>query len=232
MKTIAAVHHAALAIAALLAVTDAGAQSYRLTFDAGDPIGGLVAGSKLQAQYAAYGVTFAANAYSGPSPSLYGAETWATNTDMTIVAASGSDVGSLGTPGLVGGNVLHSFAGWLDENGDASFRASFSRPITSFSADFAGVGSYEDVHLYAYAGNALVGSVTGATTGQFTLSLTGTGITSVVVTPGDFNDWVGVDNIGYTFAPSVAAIPEPANAALLALGLGGVALWRRRALGR
>lgn len=232
MQMTAGMRCAALAAAALFVATHAEAQSVRLTFDADDPIGGLVAGSTLQSQYAAYGISFAANAYAGPSPSLYGAATWASNTDMTIAASPGPNVGSLGAPELVSGNVLHGFAGWLGENGDPSWRASFSRAITRFSADFVGVGSYQDVHLDAYAGTTLVGSATGATTGQFTLSVSGSGITSVVVTPGDFNDWVGVDNISYTLGPTVAAIPEPDIAALLALGLGGVALWRRRPRGR
>jgi len=42
-----------------------------------------------------------------------------------------------------------------------------------------------------------------------------------VVTPGDFFDWVGVDNIQYT------AVPEPATFA--ALGVGLLALRRRKA---
>ena len=50
-------------------------------------------------------------------------------------------------------------------------------------------------------------------------------ITSVVFTPGDFIDWVGVDNI--TFTPA-ADVPEPAGLTLLALGLAAAARSRRR----
>ena len=51
-----------------------------------------------------------------------------------------------------------------------------------------------------------------------------TPITSVVFTPGDFGDWVGVDNI--TFTP--VDVPEPAGLTLLALGLAAAARSRRR----
>ena len=187
----------------------------------------LVAGVTLSTQYAALGVTFTPNAFTGAGTSSSGAD-WATNTDMTIVSTSGSDVGGLGTPvsgpSLVGGNVLRSFSGWLDEDGDASFAAIFSTPITAFSADFAGVSTPGDVKIYAYAGSTLLGSSSSSvTTGQFTLSFSGTGITRVVVTPGSFNDWVGVDNIRFT-----QAVPEPESYALMALGMGVLAIARRR----
>ena len=71
----------------------------------------LTVGTTLSNQYA--GVTFAANAFSGPGSSSSG-KPWATNTDMTIVSSlAGGDVGGLGTPSLVSGHVLHSFSGWL-----------------------------------------------------------------------------------------------------------------------
>ena len=58
---------------------------------------------------------------------------------MTIVSSTGADVGGMGTPALVSGNILRSFDGWLAENGDASFLITFSPPVTIFSATFAGV---------------------------------------------------------------------------------------------
>ena len=61
------------------------------------------------------------------------------------------------------------------------------------------------------------------TTGQFTLSFSAASITSVRVTPGWFNDWVGVDNV--VFAP----VPEPATYAMMALGLAALLAFRRRA---
>lgn len=211
--------HAFVAGCALLAATHASATT--INFE------NLAVGTTLSNQYA--GVTFAANAFSGPGTSTSG-EDWATNTDMTIVSSTGTDVGGLGTPSLVSGNLLRSFAGWLSEDGDPSFSVSFASAINFFSADFAGVSTGADVRLYAYNGNTLLGSSAGSLTGQFTLSFAAASITRVVVTPGSFNDWVGVDNINYTTA--VAAIPEPETYALMALGLAAVAFARRRAKAR
>lgn len=185
----------------------------------------LVAGSTLSNQYAAQGVTFSANAFSGPGTSTSG-EPWATNTDMTVVSSTGADVGGLGTPALVSGNILRSFNGWLSEDGDASFLMTFSTPVASVSMDFAGVSSGPDVTLWAYNGATLVGTTSGSvSTGQFTLGLAAAAITSVAVRPGSFNDWVGVDNI--VFAP----VPETSTYAMMALGLAllGVAARRRKA---
>ena len=129
-------------------------------------------------------------------------------------------------PSLVSGNVLHSFAGWLNEDGDASFRISFAGAISSFSADFAGVDTPADVRLFAYDGASLLGTIVGAATGQFTLSFAAPRITSVVVTPGDFFDYVAVDNIRYQAA--ITTVPEPETWALTSLGVVVLAWVRRR----
>jgi hypothetical protein len=130
---------------------------------------------------------------------------------MTIVDSAGTDVGGLGAPALVSGNILRSFAGWLNEDGDPSFLVTFSTPVSSFSATFAGVSTGSDVTIWAYNGATLLGTVSGTTTGQFVLSFaSATPITSVRVRPGSFNDWVGVDNI--TFTPAAVA-PTLQNAA-------------------
>ena len=220
---------AAVAASTLLVAMSASAQSYNITFDAGDPINGLAVGATLANQYAAFGVTFSPNAFSGAGTSSSG-EDWATNTNMGIVSSTGTDVGGLGSPSLVGGNLLHSFNGWLGENGDPSFRASFVGGITAFSAAFAGGSVGADVRLFAYNGATLLGSVAGAGvgSGQFLLAFAAPNITSIVVTPGSFNDWGGVDNIQYT----LAAIPEPGTYALMGLGLCAVAWARRRAAAR
>lgn len=182
----------------------------------------LTVGTTLSNQYA--GVTFAANAFSGPGSSSSG-KPWATNTDMTIVSSlAGGDVGGLGTPSLVSGHVLHSFSGWRVKTGDP--RISFASAINAFSATFAGVSAPADVRLFAYNGATLLGTVAGSVTGQFALSFAAPAITSVVVTPGSFNDWVGVDNINYTAA--VVGVPEAETYALMALGLAAIALARRR----
>jgi hypothetical protein len=187
-----------------------GARAAVITFE------DLVPGATLGAQYAGLGVVFSANAFSGENSNST-SEDWATNTDMGIVASSGTDVGALGTPGLVSGNLLHSFSGWLTEDGDASFAANFTTAITSFSADFAGVSIPGDTALYVFDGANLLATVVGSGgPGQFTLSYSAPSITRVVVAAGSFADWVGVDNI--RFAP-VTAVPEPGTFALLAIGL-------------
>ncbi len=198
-----------------LALVATSAQAETITFN------DLVAGATLSTQYASLGVTFSPNAFSGPGTSGSG-EPWATNTHMLIADSNGPDVGGLGTPELVSGMVLRSYSGWLTEDGDASFTVSFSTPITSFSADFGGVTEFADVTIWAYNGGTLLGSVSGTATGQFTLSFSASSITSVAVRPGNYLDYVAVDNI--TFAP----VPEPVTYATMALGLAGLLAWRRR----
>ena len=85
----------------------------------------LAVGDILAGQYAPVGVTFSANAFSGPGSSSSGVD-WATNTDMTIVSIDtgelGLDYGALGVPSLVAGNILHHFDNWQSlEDGDPSF---------------------------------------------------------------------------------------------------------------
>jgi hypothetical protein len=215
---------AAVASLCLLSTSAQAAGPVLITFDAGDPIGGLAVGETLGNQYAAYGVTFASSPFNGPG----GPTTkWATNTDMTIISSSGNDIGGLGSPSLVSGNILHSFGGWLGENGDPSFVAKFSQGVTSFSADFAGVFYPQSVGLYAYNGTTLLGSVFGTVaTGQFTLSIASAKtITSVVISNGGFDDWVGVDNISFT---NVSAVPEPTTYAMFVLGLGLLGFMSRK----
>lgn len=203
---------ATVTAACLLVAFNAGATD--ITFD------NVSVGTTLSTQYP--GVAFSPNAFSGASAPD---RNWATNTDMTIVSVAGSDVGALGTPSLVSGNVLRSFNAWLNENGDPSFRVSFASAISSFSADFAGVDTPADVRLFAYNGASLLGTIVGSTTGQFTLSFAASRITSVVVTPGDFLDYVAVDNIRYQ--SGVTAVPEPSTWVLMTLGVVALA-WARR----
>lgn len=181
----------------------------------------LTAGTTLSNQYAALGATFTPNAYSGAGGPN---GDWATNTDMTIVSLSGTDVGGIGSPSLVSGNVLRSFNGWLAEDGDNSFRISFNAPVTSISIDFAGISEIASTGFDVYGTNGALITHVGATgTGQQRLTYTGT-LGSVVVTAGEYFDWVGVDNVSYT----ITAVPEPETYGLMALGLGIVAVAARR----
>ena len=200
----------ALAFASLTAAAF-DASAITLTFNE------LAAGTQLSTQYA--GVVFSANAMVGSG--------FATNTDMTVVSVTGADVGfGLGLPNLATGNVLRAFSGWLNESGDPSFRVSFASAITSFSADFAGVYDASNVHLLAYDGSTLLGTVVGTSSAeQFTLGISGSHITSVVVLPGTLEDYVAVDNVQYV----AAAVPEPDTWVLSAFGFGFVAWARRRA---
>ena len=185
----------------------------------------LAEGATLSNQYAAQGVTFSADPFSGAGSSTSLAA-WATNTDMTIVSSIGTDVGGLGTPAVVSGNVLRSFDGWFVEDGDPSFLMSFSTPISSISVDFAGVSVSADVRLFIYNGASLLATVAGTSAAsgnkQFTLSYSAASFTSVAVAPGSFDDWVGVDNI--VFAP----VPETSTYLMMALGLAALGLVARR----
>lgn len=207
------------AVAAGVAVLCSQANATTITFD------DLSVGSVLSNQYVAQGVTFAPNAFSGSGGPT---GTWATNSNMTIVSATGSDIGGLGTPSLVSGNLLRSFDGWLGENGDPSFSINFSAAVAAVSLDFAGIATPSSSRMFIYDGATLLSTLaTSVTTGQQRLSYSASHITRVVVTPGDFFDWVGVDNL--TFTPVTASVPEPGTWALLAVGLLGVGAARRRA---
>ncbi len=175
-----------------------GNTTYSITFDAGDAIGGLPVSAVLTNQYTAVtGATFSANAFSGAGGPT-GA--WATNTDTTVVDSAGGDVGGLGAPTLVSGNLLRSFNGWLGENGDGSIRVTFAIPVSTFSATFAGIATAASSRLQAFdSGNNLLATGTAAGNGQQVVTVSsGTPIASVAILPGDFNDWVGVDNITFT----------------------------------
>ena len=211
------------AIAGAMMVPALHANAATITFE------NLAVGTTLSNQYAALGAIFAPNAFSGAGTSTSG-EDWATNTDMTIVSSTGNDVGGLGTPaGLVSGNILRSFAGWLSEDGDPSFTINFTTSINAFSAAFAGVTTGADVTLYAYNGATLIGTTSGTGTGQFILSFAAPTITRIAVRPGTFNDWVGVDNINFTPNVAVGAIPEPASWAMMLVGFGAMGVVVRRA---
>ncbi len=181
----------------------------------------LAEGTIVSNQFA--GVTFAAGTGGLTVPNAVSTtQGFATNTGLGVTL---TDLGGLGTPNLMSGMVLHRFnADWLAEDGDPVFVMTFTGNVTDISIDFNGMSTPASTGIFAYAGGSMVASIFAtSTTGGQTLSLTGlTGVTQIAVTPGDFGDWVGVDNINYT----VSTVPEPASFAVL--GLGALALIRRR----
>lgn len=215
----------AAAVGLLLAAGQASAAT--ITFE------DLAEGDTLSNQYAGIGAIFGANAFTGAGGPN---GNWATNSDMTITSSVTGDVGGLGTPtGAVSGNVLHAFGnivanGWLSEDGDPSFLITFTTPVSFISAAFAGVFTPADVHLVAYNGATLLANIVSllpaGTNSQYVLSYSAPMITSVAITPGSFNDWVAVDNI--TFTPA-AAVPEVSTYAMMAMGMGLLAIKRRKA---
>jgi hypothetical protein len=211
-----------VAIAAGLLLAAAQACATTITFE------DLAEGATLSNQYAALGVVFSANAFSG-SNSNSTAEPWASNTGMTI---TDTDLGLAGAPFLASGKLLHSYGNFFAEDGDPSVLATFSTPVGSFSADFVGIDSSGagDVTLTVYNGLAVIGTVVAnACTGpcQQTLSFNAPSITRVAFAPGSVADWVGVDNI--TFAAAVPTpVPEAGTITMLALGIGLLALRRQR----
>jgi hypothetical protein len=100
----------------------------------------------------------------------------------------------------------------------------FSGPITSFSCFAGGIFTAPSTAVYAFnAGGTQIGTAAaaGAATTQQLLMGSLSGATEVVMTIGDFGDWVGMDNLEFT------AVPEPVS--MVTIGLGLAAMARRRA---
>jgi hypothetical protein len=213
-----------LAVLAMVAAASA-AQAAVITFDDG----AVSEGSTLADQYqVSHGVSFFAGlgGATGVNPTSLGGGGFATNSDLTIVSSSGSDVGG-GVSSPISGLLLHSFNGWLGEDNDAVLYMTFASPISAISIDFGGVFDSDSTRIFAIdANNAAIASVSAATTGTTTLTLSPSqAVSKVVVTYGDFYDWVGLDNINFT----TAAVPEPTSSGLMVLGGLAAASRRRRA---
>lgn len=197
------------------------ASAFVLDFDT------LTPGTVLGSQYAAQGVIFTSS-----PPEAFSGGDWATNTDLTVVSIDtgvlGEDYSALGSPALVSGNIVRRYLNWLGEDGVPSFAIVLSVPATQVGVTFAGVDGAAGaaaVRLYAYSGTTLLseiaGSLPGADVGQLALSVSGGNITRVVVAPGGFEDWVGIDLV------TVTPVDEPAPWALLAAGVAVLAALRR-----
>lgn len=196
---------------ALALVATAGmatAAPYVIDFDT-DANGNAIAdGTWIDNQYAAWGVTFVPNV-------LDPGAGWATNTDMT---ATSTDVGGGYDPSM--GNVLHSFGGWLAEDGDANFQINFAQQISSISITFCGdFDGLSELGIFDGQGNF----ITGGTVGEFgdTISFSGLSNASVgLVLPGWYFDWAAVVSIEFEYVP--------APSALALMGFGGLVAVRRR----
>lgn len=203
----------ALALAAIAGTASAATRTINFDQDAlGNAIGDL---TTIDNQYSAWGVTFTPDAFTGGS--------WASSTGMH---ATSTDVGGGYNPSL--GNVLHAFStDWLNEDGDPSFLISFSTGITSISMDVIGdTGGRDGLQTFIALFDASftnIGFVDASGIGGVeNISISGFGTAYyAAIAHGDFNDWVGVDNITYT-----EAIPAPASLGLL--GLAGLVAGRRR----
>ncbi|MBX3388834.1 MAG: PEP-CTERM sorting domain-containing protein [Phycisphaeraceae bacterium] len=197
------------AVAALSGL--ASAAPYVIDFDT-DANGNAIAdGTWISNQYAAWGVTFVPNVLDPNNG-------WATNTDMT---ATSTDVGNGYLPAM--GNVLHSFGGWLNEDGDPNFAMIFDQAISSISVTFIGDSdNLSELDLYDIDGNFITGGVVsgGGINGK-TVSFSGLNNARIaLVLPGWFLDWVAVESITFEYVP--------APGALALLGLGGIFVGRRR----
>ena len=171
----------------------------------------IASGSKLVDQYSGWGVTFTPDAVYRNA-----------NTDMTITR---TDVDSNYNPSL--GNIWHSLNGWVHESADPSVRIDFASGITSLSMDvISDSNSPGGVHTAAFAfdaGDNPVGWI--AASGVNGVEHVGTqfrGVAKyVLLFPGDFGDWVGIDNVSFNM------VPEPASV----LAIAALPLLRRRRKG-
>lgn len=195
-----------LTILSLLAVA-AASNAVLINFD------DLANGTVVSNQYA--GVTFSSGGRTGANELGSGFD-YATATDMLASTDGGSGYQASDM------NMLHSFGGWLGEDGDPVITLTFSSAIQSISCLVMGIGEAQYTRLIARSGGLDVATATATAAGgsRQTLSLNGLNVTEIQITPGYFGDWVGIDNIQYEL------VPEPAT--MVALGLGAAAMLRRR----
>lgn len=218
------------AVVLLGVVGAARADVLTMNFDAGPGTSIINSGETLRNQYADWGITFAAGGLTGPSGD--GTQSWATNTSMII---TNSDYSSRGLTAPPVTNMLHSYGGWLNEDGSPIFRMNIAGgAIGAISADFVGMGStttYANTSFRPFiqvydAGNTLIGSaspVPQASTSYQTVTASFTGTAAyALIAPGSFADWVGIDNV------VVNTVPTPGAMALFGAGVVCVAKRKRK----
>lgn len=191
------------AIAAVVGGLLAGAASAGvITFEtdaAGNP---LAPGTTIAEQYASLGVHFIGSAFDEPGNPF---DNFASNSDMRL-ATAGGDVARDAVFPDGGGNFLHTYSGFTQENGDNNFAILFDTPVTSVSMDI-----YDDIagltQMFAIEGDEILDATQSADTDDAppqTLTVSAAqGFTVVGVILGSNIDWVAADNFAYV------SVPEP-----------------------
>ena len=157
---------------------------------------------------------------------------WATNTSLAVTNWDypGEQTAGVNEPAGLSNVFLHGHDAWNSSNGNPVFTIDFANAISAFSLSFGNVATFADSRIFAVdASNNVIASAAATQAGENLVSLTlASAVKRIVVTPGNYHQWVGVDNINYTpaAAPPSGSVPEPSSLALLAIGLGGLA--RRR----
>ncbi|MBS1704437.1 MAG: PEP-CTERM sorting domain-containing protein [Armatimonadetes bacterium] len=198
--------------------TAALSQAFVMNFDQDSSGNNIADGTTLSNQYAGYGCLWQSSLLDPNSG-------WASVTDMTMTS---TDVGAGYDASM--GNILHSFGGWLGEDGDPNMGFTYDGSlgaISSVSCVVMGDTSASSL-MAAYHDNGSsydllgVAYATGTSGAPETLTLNGFSQTVdlVLIAPGYYFDWAGVDDV------KVETVPEPATMAVL--GLGALAALKRR----
>lgn len=179
--------------------------------------GAVVVGSTLANQYASLGVSFSPGHTALGVPAPPNSTPFASNTDLTVVDSTGSDIGG-GVDPPIAGLMLHSFNGWINEDGNPSFTISFQEPVIHLSVLFGGndlgdsalcaVNSLDNVTATSFVGPGV--------TDTAVLDLAEP-VTNFVVVLGAADDWVGVDRIEFSTIPEPSAVVAMISLSLLFL---------------
>lgn len=191
-----------------------------ITFETDTAGNALAPGTTIAGQYAAQGVHFVGSAFDEPDNAD---DNFASNTDMRLTTLGG-DTAALPNIPVGAGNFLHTYSGWVAENGDSNLGILFDTPILSCSITF-----YDDTvgltQLFAIEGDDILDD--DQTIDTFdgppqTLTVnSSTPFTLVGVILGSNIDWVAMDNVSYS------VVPEPTT---MCTAIGALAIRRRRRL--
>jgi hypothetical protein len=193
------------------------AQTYVMDFETDDMGMPIEDGADVSHAYHDWGAHLTHENHMGDPINHHNGQLYATNTNTL---ATSTDTGLGYDPTM--GNVVNAYGdlfnpGWSEVNGDPMLHVMFERPVSSISVDY--IGDTEEMsHLMVFNGMDLVEHIHitrggGGAIKNETLTYSGTTpITMAMLGVGSRTDWVGIDNIRYTFA--LAAVPEPGTVAL------------------